>query len=141
MTNHPLDYSHPDYNHPLSNKIIREELTTREESDRRLDYGRANYYEEDFRTAADWQLEQVMRWLDENLDDYTTDTDPGFFYPMRKLPYDLNQAMRPTQEDQAQEDQEDQEDLKLVMERKRRNGPTTRLTLEELSMRSTQEES
>lgn len=32
---------------------------------------------------------------------------------------------------------EDQEDLRLVMER--RNGPTTRLTLEELSMRPTQE--
>tara|TARA_R110001606_G_C14937186_1_gene598768 strand:- start:88 stop:384 length:297 start_codon:yes stop_codon:yes gene_type:complete len=30
---------------------------------------------------------------------------------------------------------EDQEDLRLVMER--RNGPTTRLTLEELSMRPT----
>lgn len=35
------------------------------------------------------------------------------------------------------EDQEDQEDLRLVMER--RNGPTTRLTLEELSVLPTQE--
>ena len=38
------------------------------------------------------------------------------------------------------EDQEDQEDLRLVMERKRRNGPTTRLTLEELSMLPTLED-
>lgn len=44
-------------------------------------------------------------------------------------------AMRP-----AQEDQEDQEDLNLAMERKRTNGPTTRLTLEELSMRPKQED-
>lgn len=40
--------------------------------------------------------------------------------------------------DEEQEDLEDQEDLKLVMER--RNGPTTRLTLEELSMYPTQED-
>ncbi len=135
MTNHPLDYSHPDYNHPLSNKIIREELTTREESNRRLDYGRANYYEEDFRTGADWQLEQVTEWLKVELrrsstfKGYSVIDNDNFFK-------DLKKAMRPTQEDL-----EDQEDLKLVMERKRRNGPTTRLTLEELSMRSTQEES
>ena len=47
------------------------------------------------RAAANWQLEQVLAWLDKNLDEYTTDTDPGFFYPMSKLPHDLNQAMRP----------------------------------------------
>tara|TARA_R110000796_G_scaffold191822_2_gene308506 strand:- start:6451 stop:6750 length:300 start_codon:yes stop_codon:yes gene_type:complete len=44
--------------HPLTDKIIREELITRDECDRRLGDGRANYYEEDFRTAADWQLEE-----------------------------------------------------------------------------------
>lgn len=80
---------------------------------------------QDMRLAADWQLEQVILWLDGRYmgeDVLSVDIIKG-----------LIEAMRPTQEDQ-----EDEEDLKLVMER--RNGPTTRLTLEELSMLSTQED-
>ena len=126
--------------HPLTDDIIED-----------LRY-RSDDMDGDMRTAYDLgvkaqcrddQLKQVINWLHDNLDDYSTDTDPGFFWPMSKLLPDLEKAMRPaTQEiltDQdltdalENQDLEDQEDLRLVMER--RNGPTTRLTLEELSMR------
>ena len=50
MTNH----------HPLTDKIIDEELITRDECLRREGDGRANYYEEDFRTGADWQFGQDL---------------------------------------------------------------------------------
>ena len=48
------------------------------------------------RSAADWQLEQVMKWLDENLsnytdDDYNDDCDSIHLW-MRD---DLKKAMRP----------------------------------------------
>ena len=84
--------------HPLTDQIIQEELITQEESDRRLDYGRSNYYEEDFRTGADWQLEQVMKWLDENKYDYDIDAheDPDRVYDW--IDYKLKRlkkAMRP----------------------------------------------
>lgn len=51
------------------------------------------------RTAADWQLEQVMKWLEENIsnytdDDYIDDCEPIHLW-MRD---DLKKAMRP-QED------------------------------------------
>ena len=51
------------------------------------------------RTAADWQLEQVIEWLDENLCNYntgSTESCPGFFLPMSRLTVDLAKAMRPT---------------------------------------------
>ena len=53
------------------------------------------------RSAADWQLEQVIDWLDENICNYDTGTEscPGFFRPMSRLTVDLEKAMRPTQED------------------------------------------
>ena len=48
--------------------------------------------------GRDWQLEQVIEWLDENLCDYNTGTEscPGFFWPMSRLTVDLKRAMRPT---------------------------------------------
>lgn len=50
------------------------------------------------RLAADWQLEQVMKWLDENLSNYTDDDYLGDCEPLHKLEGDLKKAMRP-QED------------------------------------------
>jgi len=85
-------------NHPLTDKIIEEELITEHKCDYRLDFGRANYYEEDFRTAADWQLDKVLEWLNENLSNYTDDTYLGDCYPLHMLESDLKEAMRP-QED------------------------------------------
>ena len=57
------------------------------------------YDEDDMRAAYDLgraeQLEQVMKWLHGNLDEYSTDTDPGFFWSMSRLLPDLEKAMRP----------------------------------------------
>tara|TARA_X000000368_G_scaffold4734_2_gene3642 strand:+ start:208 stop:528 length:321 start_codon:yes stop_codon:yes gene_type:complete len=77
------------------------------------------------RAGADWQMEQVIEWL-KSQENY-----PGtLYYELPTLDCEsiecaVRHAMRPTGEDQ--------EDLKLAMER--RNGPRTRITLEELSMR------
>ena len=90
--------------HPLTDKIIAERLITIDECLRRVEDGRAMYYEEDFRVGADWQLEQVIEWLDENLCDYDrrTESCPGLFSPMSRLTVDLAKAMRPTtQEDNS----------------------------------------
>jgi hypothetical protein len=51
---------------------------------------------DNMRSAADWQLEQVMKWLDENLSNYTDDDYLGDLSPLYKLESDLNKAMRPT---------------------------------------------
>lgn len=57
------------------------------------------YDEDDICTAADWQLEQVLQWLDENLSKYTDTYEYiGDLNPMHKLTTDLKKAMRP-QED------------------------------------------
>jgi len=48
------------------------------------------------RLAADWQLEQVLKWLDENLSDYTDDEYRDDCAPLYKVERDLEQAMRPT---------------------------------------------
>ena len=48
------------------------------------------------RTAADWQLEQVMTWLEENLSNYA---DDGYFAPFWELKPDLEEAMRPQEEE------------------------------------------
>ena len=71
--------------HPLTDDIC-EELTPT------YPLEELNYY---MRAAADWQLEQVIKWLYDNLDEYSTDTDPGFFWPMSRLLPDLEKAMRP----------------------------------------------
>lgn len=49
------------------------------------------------RAAADWQLEQVLEWLDENLSNYTDDTYLGDCSSMSRLTHDLEGEMRPTQ--------------------------------------------
>jgi len=56
----------------------------------------------EMRTTADWQLEQVMKWLDENLTNYS-DADylgdgryhRNYCEPLHKLEGDLKKAMRP----------------------------------------------
>ena len=53
--------------------------------------------EDCMRDAADWQLEQVMKWLDENLSNYTDDTYLGDCEPMSRLTHDLEGAIRSTQ--------------------------------------------
>lgn len=82
--------------HPLTDQIISEELITGDECLRREGDGRANYYEEDFRTGADWQLEQVNAWIDKNV--HNTQIDPDHLWTceiLYKLQDHLNKAMRP----------------------------------------------
>ena len=57
------------------------------------------YDEDDMRSAADWQLEQVMNWLDKHLTNYL---DPDYLGSCESIPDledDLKKAMRPAQED------------------------------------------
>jgi len=63
--------------HPLTDKIIR--------CDKKLgcyDLGTWIYTENDLRTAADWQLEQVIEWIRDTHEEY--------------IIKDLREAMRPT---------------------------------------------
>ena len=48
--------------------------------------------------GADWQMKQVIKWLDENLDNYTDDDYLGDCEPIYKLGLDLEEAMRPIQD-------------------------------------------
>jgi len=73
--------------HPLTDEICLEITNRPYIIDTRKD---------DMCTAADWQLEQVMKWLDENLSNYTDDDYLGDLSPLYKLESDLNKAMRPT---------------------------------------------
>ena len=61
------------------------------------------YTENDLRAAADWQLEHVVEWLRNNLDErYIDDGDalpPGI--EVESVIDDLKQAMRPTQKDNS----------------------------------------
>ena len=45
------------------------------------------------RAAANWQLDRVLAWLDENLSNYTDDTYLGDCKSTTELPYDLEEAM------------------------------------------------
>ena len=64
--------------------------------------------EDDMRAAADWQLVQVIHWLRENLN--WTEEDGinrytqsfNFLIDKEKLIADLNQAMRPQQQEDNQ---------------------------------------
>ena len=87
--------------HPLTDEIIDElaqfnsDLTGEQVVNR----------DHDMRAAADWQLEQVIHWLRENLN--WTEEDGinrytqsfNFLINKEKLIADLEKAMRPTQED------------------------------------------
>ena len=50
---------------------------------------------DNMRSAADWQLEQVMKWIDKNISNYTDDDYLGDCEPLHKLQDDLKKAMRP----------------------------------------------
>ena len=83
--------------HPLTDQIISEELITGDECLRREGDGRANYYEEDFRTGADWQLDQAFEWLKSNTDDYVFYSEPydkAYFLTEAFLD-NFKKAMRP----------------------------------------------
>jgi len=94
--------------HPLTDKILDKfgtddqqfafELATKWEPTR-------IYLDDDMRAAADWQLEQVMNWLHDNLgneiyaDAYQEDYDNLRGYIITdSVKDDLHLAMRPTQE-------------------------------------------
>jgi len=89
-------------NHPLTDKIIEEELITRDECDRRLGDGRANYYEEDFRTAADWQLDQVQKNLEDFLEEFSyRGHGAEAILELRDLVNNFKSYMRPQQENNS----------------------------------------
>jgi hypothetical protein len=75
--------------HPLTDEICLEITNRPYIIDTRKD---------DMCTAADWQLEQVMKWIDKNISNYTDDDYLGDCEPLHKLEGDLKKAMRP-QED------------------------------------------
>ena len=55
---------------------------------------RHDYFE--MRAAADWQLEQVIEWLESNTDDYV---GAGCYFLTESFLDDFKKAMRPTLED------------------------------------------
>ena len=78
--------------HPLTDEICRD-LTAH------MDFYNPTVHRNDMRTAADWQLEQVMEWLK-----FGYQTDPNLSLKLKKTTYFteiaivLEKAMRP-QED------------------------------------------
>ena len=84
--------------HPLTDKILDKfgtddqqfafELATKWEPTR-------IYLDDDMRYAADWQLEQVMNWLDKHLINYSDDDYCGRCASINDLEDDLKKAMRP----------------------------------------------
>lgn len=65
--------------HPLTDEVIHEEFLPK-----------FCYTEHDLRAATDWQLEQVVAWLDDNL-------QPSYF--MDCVIKELREAMRPQEDD------------------------------------------
>ncbi len=53
---------------------------------------------DNMRSAADWQLEQVMKWLDERLTDYSDTEVWACIDNLYRLKNDLMKEMRPIQE-------------------------------------------
>ncbi len=62
--------------------------------------GERIFFDDDMRAAADWQLEQVMKWLDENISHYGDADYLGDCEHINDLEGHLKKAMRPTQEEQ-----------------------------------------
>ena len=83
--------------HPLTDKIIEEELLDDQDELLYRTCFPQSYYEGDFRAGADWQLEQVMKWLKETNYDYTYDAHEDLFDYMVEKIENLRKAMRPTQ--------------------------------------------
>ena len=78
--------------HPLTNKKAFKKFW-----DHTVDVTTEVLYTPDgIRASADWQLEQVMKWLDENITNYTDDNYLGDCEPFYMLERHLKEAMRPT---------------------------------------------
>ena len=94
--------------HPLTDAIC-EELADTEDRPYAFRYCRLTYIEMiNMRAAADWQLEQVVQWIEDNLLNphgnrrqlYVYDNDWKTYREFDcELIDRLTQAMRPTQED------------------------------------------
>ena len=72
------------------------------------DLGTWIYTENDLRAAADWQLEQVMKWLGRNISNYTDDDYQSSSYgdcePLDTIEGDLKKAMSPTKTQEETDD-------------------------------------
>ena len=82
--------------HPLTDKILHEKFNGFYDS---ADHtcGYSIFDADDMRAVADDQLDQVIKWLDENLSNYTSaplSDSPGDLEPLFMLRGDLMQAMR-----------------------------------------------
>ena len=79
--------------HPLTDEIIRKNFTPDYDYFEGLEGEIClGFSDDDLRSAADWQLEQVVEWLKDELY-YRSDIDPN-------LLSDLKQAMRPQEDNQ-----------------------------------------
>ena len=77
--------------HPLTDDII-DTLASPQYDDFGGDIGGVNtgFNYDDLRAAADWQLEQVLKWLNEII------FERGTSYEAINIPEELAEAMRPT---------------------------------------------
>ena len=80
--------------HPLTDEKARSLFSF----ERLLDMSQPLEIEDCMRTAANWQLEQVMKWLDEHLTNYSDADYLGSCESINDLEDHLKKAMRP-QED------------------------------------------
>ena len=60
-----------------------------------MESGEYSFGEDAVRAAADWQLKQVMKWLDENLTHYSDADYLGDCEHINDLESHLKEAMRP----------------------------------------------
>lgn len=88
--------------HPLTNEIALNLFSF----ERLLDASQPLEIEDVMRKAADWQLEKVVVWLRDNLDDRHVWADvlspsplPYVDVDVENIIIDLKEAMRPTQEE------------------------------------------
>ena len=76
--------------HPLTDEVIGKTFNFSGE------YTSRWYDENDMRAAADWQLEQVIKWLKHNTSKYVYNDSLGFGFDQYECLEDLQKAMRPT---------------------------------------------
>ena len=85
--------------HPLTDDII-DTLASPQYDDFGGDIGGVNtgFNYDDLRAAADWQLEQVLKWLNEII------FERGTSYEAINIPEELAEAMRPTTTQETRND-------------------------------------
>ena len=85
--------------HPLTDEII-DTLASPQYDDFGGDIGGVNtgFNYDDLRAAADWQLEQVLKWLNEII------FERGTSYEAVNIPEELEEAMRPTTTQETRND-------------------------------------